>query len=251
MTQCNTPPCNHNYLGMFGTPEEGAQAYLQHWEKEHPEELENERAPPLQVQERLLIRSDKSSTGFKGVYSDKGRHKAECNTAPFHHNYHGTFGTPEEAAQAYLQHCQTNHPDELEKERAPRIPVEEHLLMRSDKNQTGFKGVGQYKGRFIARCNTRPCRHSHLASFGTLEEAAQAFLQHPQEKHGHVAGLIHASPPGDKEGGHAVSSTIVGKKRKQPGAPPTPVAAHQDGLHQLLAAVSQCGGSASHSKAPC
>jgi hypothetical protein len=87
--------------------------------------------------------------------------------------------------------------------------------------------------------------------FGTPQEAAQAFLQHHQEKHGYVAGLGHASPPGDKEGGHALSSTIVGKKRKQPKAPPTPVAAYPDGLHQLLAAVSQCGGSASHSQAPC
>ena len=95
--------------------------YLQHREKEHPEKLEKERAPHLQVQDRLLIRSDRTKTGYKGVHRDKGRYQAKCHTPPCHNNYLGIFGTPEEAAQAYLQHCQT-HPEALEKEqqRAPR-----------------------------------------------------------------------------------------------------------------------------------
>ena len=41
--QCNTPPCSNNHLGTFFTPEEGAQAYLQHYQKEHPEELQHKR----------------------------------------------------------------------------------------------------------------------------------------------------------------------------------------------------------------
>jgi hypothetical protein len=40
-TLCHTSPCRHNNLGNFGTPEEAAQAYLQHHQKEHPEELEH------------------------------------------------------------------------------------------------------------------------------------------------------------------------------------------------------------------
>jgi hypothetical protein len=109
MARCDTSPCHHNHVGRFDTPEEGAQAYLQHWEKEHPEELKKERAPPLQVQEHLLIRSDKCSTGYKGVTPDKGRYTAQCDTPPCRNNHLGCFGTPEEAAQLYLQHKQQAH----------------------------------------------------------------------------------------------------------------------------------------------
>jgi hypothetical protein len=71
--KCNTATCQGgNYLGRFDTPEEAAQAYLQHWEKKHPAELEKERAPPPpppvlpEVQHHLLIPSDKKnrSSGF-------------------------------------------------------------------------------------------------------------------------------------------------------------------------------------------
>jgi hypothetical protein len=67
-----------------------------------------------------LIKS-KCSSGFKGVCLNKGRYQAQCNTTACNNHYLGCFGTPEEAAQAYLQHCQT-HPEALEKEqqRAPR-----------------------------------------------------------------------------------------------------------------------------------
>jgi hypothetical protein len=77
--ECSTrPPCHHNHLGNFGIPEEAAQAYLQHWEtwhqhhqKEHPEELEKERAPPLQVQEHgkaelVKGRGDGAASGSDG-----------------------------------------------------------------------------------------------------------------------------------------------------------------------------------------
>jgi hypothetical protein len=190
--QCNTTPCHNQNLGRFGTPEEAAQAYLQHWQTNHPKELEKERqrTPPpvlLPVQEHFLMRSDKSSTGFKGVFQYRGRYQAKCTTASCHnHNYHGTFDTPEEAAQAYLQHWETNHPEELEKERAPRpvlLPVQEHLLMRSDRGSTGFKGVHLDKGRYKAKCDTPPCSHNYLGMFGTPEEGAQAYLQHWETNH--------------------------------------------------------------------
>ena len=63
----------------------------------------------LPVQEHLLIRSDKAKTGYKGVHPDKGRYKTECTTASCHNNYLGRFDTPQEAAQAYLQHHQHSH----------------------------------------------------------------------------------------------------------------------------------------------
>jgi hypothetical protein len=187
-TQCNTPPCHHSHLGRFDTPEEAGQAYLQHWEKKHPEELKKERAPPLQVQGHLLIRSDRNKTGYKGVHSDKGRYQAKCNTPPCRRNHLGTFDTLEEAGQAYLQHYQKEHPEELKKERVPRpvlLPVQEHLLIQSDRkdNKTGFKGVHPHKGRYKAQCSTPACLNSYLGSFGTPEEAAQAYLQHWQTNH--------------------------------------------------------------------
>jgi hypothetical protein len=77
--RCDTAPCRFNHLGSFGTPEDAAQAYLQHWEKKHPKELEKERAPPPpppvlpEVQHQLLIRSDKHKSGYKGVSAHHGR----------------------------------------------------------------------------------------------------------------------------------------------------------------------------------
>jgi hypothetical protein len=35
--KCSTSPCHGRYLGMFGTPEEAGQVYLQHFEKRHVE----------------------------------------------------------------------------------------------------------------------------------------------------------------------------------------------------------------------
>jgi hypothetical protein len=119
--KCNTPPCRHNNLGSCSTPEEAAQEYLQHYQKEHPEELKKERARlvMLPVQEHLLIRSDKNKSGYKGVFADKGRYKAICNTPPCLHNHLGMFGTPEEAAQVYLQHWEKKHSEELNVAAAP------------------------------------------------------------------------------------------------------------------------------------
>jgi len=54
------------------------------------------------------------------VVANNGRYRAECSTSPCRHNYLGTFGTPEEAAQAYLQHQEKEHLEELGKQRVPR-----------------------------------------------------------------------------------------------------------------------------------
>jgi hypothetical protein len=73
--------------------------------------------PPLVIQEHLLIRSKVSQTGFKGVRLSRGRYKARCTC---HQNHLGCFGTPEEAAQVYLKHYQTEDPEEMEKEQAKK-----------------------------------------------------------------------------------------------------------------------------------
>ena len=59
--------------------------------------------------QRQLIRSDKNKTGYKGVAAHSGRDKGQCNAPPCHGNNLGAFDTPEDAAQAYLQHQQQEH----------------------------------------------------------------------------------------------------------------------------------------------
>ena len=187
--RCDTSTCHHNHLGTFDIPEEAAQAYLQHREKKHPKELEKERAPPPpppvlpQVQHRLLIRSDRAKTGYKGVTIDRGGYQANCHTAPCLHNRLGMFDTPEDAAQSYLQHWTGGHPEELERERAPPPPppvlpeVQPHLLILSDKAKSGYEGVTANHGRYQADCKTAPCHNNQLGRFDKSEDAAQAYMQ--------------------------------------------------------------------------
>ena len=59
-----------------------------------------------------VIRSEKGVSGYKGVHPDKGRYQAKCNTSSCRSNHLGTFDTPEEAAQAYLQHYRKTHPEQ-------------------------------------------------------------------------------------------------------------------------------------------
>jgi hypothetical protein len=103
------------------------------------------------VQNSDLIRSRRTISGFQGVTPHSFGFKASCSrmtccdgTVP---KYLGTFIAPEEAAQAYLQHYEKEHLEELEKERAPPLKVQQHLLIRSDKAKSGYKGVFAHHGR--------------------------------------------------------------------------------------------------------
>ena len=64
-----------------------------------------------------LIRSDKAKSGYKGVHANQGWYTAKCSTSPCRHNHLGSFDTPEDAAQSYLQHWEEKHQEELEQER--------------------------------------------------------------------------------------------------------------------------------------
>ena len=63
------------------------------------------------------------------------------------------------------------------------LPIQKHLLIRSDRARTSFKGVHQHKDRYKAECNRSPCRLNYLGTFDAPEEAAQAYLQHLQQCH--------------------------------------------------------------------
>jgi hypothetical protein len=63
----------------------------------------------LAIPVHLVIRSSTTKSGLKGYHPNKGRYKAKCDTASCRNNHLGTFDTPEEAAQAYLQHREKEH----------------------------------------------------------------------------------------------------------------------------------------------
>jgi hypothetical protein len=68
--------------------------------------------------------------------------------------------------------------------------------MRSDKSSTAcFKGVHQDRGRYQAKCTTAPCHKNHLGSFDAPEDAAQAYLQHYENKHPKELEKERAPPP--------------------------------------------------------
>ena len=65
-----------------------------------------------------------------------------------------TLATSAQLRRQPRRTCSTSkeHPEELKKERVPRpvlLPVQEHLLVRSDKGKTGYKGVGASYGRYL------------------------------------------------------------------------------------------------------
>ena len=43
---------------------------------------------------------------------------------------------------------------------------EKQQLIRSEKAKTGYKGVVASKGRYMAQCDTAPCRINYLGIFG-------------------------------------------------------------------------------------
>ena len=131
-----------------------------------------------------------NKTGYRGVQSDRERFQATCN---LNHSrlFLGRFAIVEEAAAAFLQHWEKEHPEQLEKARGqehraqcrshrPSQELSKHLLIRSDKAKSGYKGVAASKGRYSANCDTPPCHGNNLGAFDTPEDAAQAYLQHQQ-----------------------------------------------------------------------
>jgi hypothetical protein len=55
--RCSKPPCRLNHLGMFGIPEEAAQAYLQHYQHNHNHPV----PPPTHSVDTPLTNKDTAS----------------------------------------------------------------------------------------------------------------------------------------------------------------------------------------------
>ena len=97
----------------------------------------------------------------------------------------GKWATPEQAAQAYLDHQRQHHPNELAalQQPLPHVVVQdERTLIRSNSNTTDFKGVRLDKGWYQALCNTPPCRSHYLGKWDTLQQAAQAYLDQQRQQ---------------------------------------------------------------------
>ena len=139
---CCTEPCQkthqlQHFSGMFDTAEEAAQAYLQHREVAHPAELEKDRlrepkAAPMVLRaieiEKLIKSHRNNPTGFKGVAKDKNSFASNCYMPPCKRNNLGYFKLPEEAAQAYLQHVEEIHPEELVKKAKKKTKRKERSM---------------------------------------------------------------------------------------------------------------------------
>ena len=57
-----------------------------------------------------LLRSCMNKTGYRGVQSDRERFQACCNLNHSRQLFLGRFATVEEAAAAFLQHWEKDHP---------------------------------------------------------------------------------------------------------------------------------------------
>jgi hypothetical protein len=219
--RCDTSRCQNNYLGTFDTSAEAAHAYLQHWKKEHPEELAREPvprpvllAPPvIQTQQghHLVVWTEHGRTSYNGIHLHCSRYQAKCDAPPCANNHLGYFDTLEVAARTYQQHWLQDHMEESERndqvaEDDP-VPVmstktcvelmekqkkrklsgsneeEVCILIKSSTNKTGYRGVILNGGRYQARCDTRPCYHENLGTFGNPKEAAQMYLLHWKNEH--------------------------------------------------------------------
>jgi hypothetical protein len=219
--QCTTPPCHDNYLGNFGTSEEGAQAYLQHQQHSH----NHQAAPPLCLK-------DEGRHGWLRMFNalhEKEQQQQPCvgDRISVHWPEEGQWfsGRVFEVSEDDSSYCVVY--DDGDKQwhswqgdRAPDWRVddgkavevkeggkkrklsgcdeeEQHLLIRSDKSSTGYRGVHPHQGRYQAKCQTPPCLQNYLGTFDTSEEAAQAYLQHYQEEHPEELKVQHQYPVED------------------------------------------------------
>jgi len=195
-------------LGTFETAEEAALSFAR-----TPEAREAVAAaaappapPPLMAEEALrqaeaegltLMRSESSSTGYRGV-SFKSNTKTKPYNAKVQRGGHnvslGHFATAEEAALAYARTPEAQAavaaaaapqaPPPMTAEEALRQAEAEGLtLLRSESSSTGYKGASfdrKMKTRPYKACAWRGGKSVTLGHFATAEEAALVFTRTPE-----------------------------------------------------------------------
>jgi len=153
-----------------------------------------------------LLRSESSSTGYKGVSFN-----GSCKSKPYQAEvrrggkkvYLGCYATPEEAALYYARTPEGRaaaaappEPPPLTAEEAVRQAEAEELTpLRSESSSTGYKGVS-----FNCSCKSKPYlarvwrggKLVYLACFATAEEAALCYARSPE---GQAAAAVPPAPP--------------------------------------------------------
>jgi len=188
-------------LGYFATPEEAALCYAR-----SPEAQAAAAAPPepqpLTAEEALwhaeaegltLLRSESSTSGYKGVIFRSGKSKPyKAHVYRGGKEVHlGVFATAEEAALCYTRTPEAQaaaaappEPPPLTAEEALRHAEAEGLtLRRSEGGSTGYKYVG-----FVSSAKSKPYQAQvwrggtlvHLGCFATAEEAALCYARTPE-----------------------------------------------------------------------
>jgi hypothetical protein len=204
------------YLGTFATPEEAALCYARHigaeraaaWAAEArvaaPQPLTADEARAAAAAEGLeLVPSSVSETGFKGVTKSGFKYMTNVSKNG-KQRYLGTFATPEEAAlccaryigakkaAAALRVTRTSPPRAPAEAAEARVAVPQPLtadearaaaaaegleLVLSSSNETGFKGVTKFKGKYKTTVSKNGTHH-YLGAFATPEEAALRYARY-------------------------------------------------------------------------
>ena len=135
-----------------------------------------------------LVPSPSNATGFRGVYKEDGKYKAEAREDGKKRSL-GTFSTPEDAALHYARHigaaraaaaaadARGEGPQPLTAAEARAAAAAEGLELVPSGNAAGFKGVFKYGDRYEAHVK-EDGKTRYLSSFATPEEASLAVARH-------------------------------------------------------------------------
>ena len=200
-------------LASYATPEEAALCYARSPEGRAAAAAPPE-PPPLTAEEALrqaetegltLLKSEGSSTGYKGVSFHSGK------TKPYQARVIrdgkevsiGNSATPEEAALSIARSPEgraaaaapPEPPPMTAEEALQQAEAEGLTLLRSDSSSTGFKGVsfdGKNSSRFYQSRVARDGRTVSLGYYATPEEAALSYARSPE---GRAAAAVPPVPP--------------------------------------------------------
>jgi len=200
-------------LASYATPEEAALCYARSPEGRAAAAAPPE-PPPLTAEEALrqaetegltLLKSEGSSTGYKGVSFHSGK------TKPYQARVIrdgkevsiGNSATPEEAALSIARSPEgraaaaapPEPPPMTAEEALQQAEAEGLTLLRSDSSSTGFKGVsfdGKNSSRFYQSRVARDGKTVSLGYYATPEEAALSYARSPE---GRAAAAVPPAPP--------------------------------------------------------